>query len=393
MHPARFLNRPPAWFWPTALLLWMTPRMSAAIPEYSARLWQMEDGLPHNIVQAIEQTADGYLWVGTREGLARFDGVRFKEIELPPRPRHTSVLCLEAAYDGGLWVGTDSEGLFFLDKAGIRQIPGPNGNTNYMVHELHASGGDLWMASSLGVFRLTAGNLERYGDFRGSIECLCVDGSGQVWHAASGELKRLYPSPATNYVPRAGQLPAEPRKLYWHPDGSFWMAAGNGLTRLKDGVVTTYHKAEGPAGFVDALLADSQGQFWVGAYAGLSRFRNGAFLNEQSQEDSSYRVYTVFADAEGAVWVGSEEGLTRLTPKTFQTYTRKDGLTLNTIVTVCASRDGSTWVGVWGADSTESRASRSLRSAKRMVCRQSSSWPSARDEMGACGSGPIMAAR
>ena len=82
----------------------------------------MEDGLPHNIVQAVEQTADGYLWIGTREGLARFDGVEFREVELTTQTKHACVLCLKATRDGVLWAGTDSLGLFRLEKLEVRQI-------------------------------------------------------------------------------------------------------------------------------------------------------------------------------------------------------------------------------------------------------------------------------
>jgi len=63
--------------------------------EYSHRIWRIEDGLPQNKIQAIAQTPDGYLWVGTSEGLARFDGVRFhrfRPLEHTPRSRTTAFL-------------------------------------------------------------------------------------------------------------------------------------------------------------------------------------------------------------------------------------------------------------------------------------------------------------
>jgi ligand-binding sensor domain-containing protein/signal transduction histidine kinase len=324
------------------------PSLLLAETEYSARIWEAEEGLPHHIVQALDQTSDGYLWVGTREGLARFDGASFKTVELARHSRPPSVISLRATPDGALWAGTEGAGLFRIEANTIAPVPGPNGSTNFTVHELHVSNGELWMASSLGVFRHTASGLERYADFRGSIESLCVDGTGAVWHARSRELKRLHPGPVTSYRVHSGQLPPDARKLYWRSDGSFWIASGAGITQVKDGSVTFHRKSDGPAGFVSAFLNDSGGEFWLGSYAGLSRFADGKFTPQEGQEGSSYRVFALFEDAEKSVWVGSEEGLTRLTPKTFRTYTRRDGLTLNTIVTVCASRDGGVWVGVWG---------------------------------------------
>src|SRR4051812_36213701 len=85
-------------------LVFFTARIATA-SNYASKLWQMEDGLPHNIVQAIAQTRDGFLWVGTREGLARFDGTRFQVIKLTPELRHPSILCLLESKDGTLWIG------------------------------------------------------------------------------------------------------------------------------------------------------------------------------------------------------------------------------------------------------------------------------------------------
>src|SRR4051812_46230371 len=82
--------------------------------QFSSRLWQVEDGLPHNIVQALTQTHEGYLWVGTREGLARFDGVNFTLLEFPGPIPHPSITALCEDWDGGLWIGTDNAGFFLL---------------------------------------------------------------------------------------------------------------------------------------------------------------------------------------------------------------------------------------------------------------------------------------
>ena len=94
---------------------------------------------------------------------------------------------------------------------------------------------------------------------------------------------------------------------------------------------------------------DSSGELWLGSYAGLSRFDNGQFTNLDISDGSSFRIYTIYEDTEKNLWIGSEEGLTRLTPKRFKTITKKQGLSLNTVVTVCPSRDGSIWISAWGA--------------------------------------------
>ena len=81
-----------------------------AAPDYFTRTWQVEQGLPQNKVTAVVQTHDGYLWVGTYNGLARFDGIRFTVFDDNNTPElHSSrITSLFEADDGTLWIGTES---------------------------------------------------------------------------------------------------------------------------------------------------------------------------------------------------------------------------------------------------------------------------------------------
>src|SRR5436305_7857708 len=103
--------------------------------KYNTRLWQMEEGLPNNIVQAITQTRDGYLWVGTREGLARFDGINFHKIDLIKGHPPLSISDLLPGSDNVLWVGTEDAGLFRLSADRVERCTMPNGTTDFSVHQ------------------------------------------------------------------------------------------------------------------------------------------------------------------------------------------------------------------------------------------------------------------
>lgn len=317
--------------------------------DYSSRVWQMEDGLPHNIVQAIAQTPDGYLWVGTREGLARFDGFQFERVDVSFDRRYPSIHCLHAARDGSLWVGSERAGLFRLRDRQVVFCPGPRGETNFTVTEIHeAQAGDIWVASSLGVLRLHNEKAEFVSRFNNLIQSLCVDPAGDVWLAGEGALKCLSRSDKTNVVPASAVLPNEPRRAYCDPHGVFWLAARGGFTAFQNGVSTFYQKAEGPTGFVGVMFVDRQNNFWIGTYSGLSRFQEGKFINSGAADESAYRIYAIFQDREDTLWIGSEEGLIRMTPKRFKTITKRDGLTHNTVVSVAAGHDGCVWIGAWG---------------------------------------------
>src|SRR5215831_15010450 len=86
------------------------------LSEYTSRSWQTDEGLPHNLVRSITQTPDGYLWVGTRLGLARFDGIHFTCLNTKNTPalRNHNISALEVGLDGSLWIGTYGGGLVHL---------------------------------------------------------------------------------------------------------------------------------------------------------------------------------------------------------------------------------------------------------------------------------------
>src|SRR5215472_3898133 len=83
---------------------------AAALPNYFARFWQNENGLPDNKVTSIVQTREGYLWLGTRSGLVRFDGVRFTAFDdsNTPEMKSRNVTCLFEASDNSLWIGYET---------------------------------------------------------------------------------------------------------------------------------------------------------------------------------------------------------------------------------------------------------------------------------------------
>src|SRR5213593_446896 len=108
--PGRALVLSLVWFSQAHL---SAPASTNGVIPYSVRIWQADDGLPQNSVYAIAQTPDGYLWVGTHEGLTRFDGVRFTLVDDPAAPelKHGWITALCAGSDGSLWIACDGSGV------------------------------------------------------------------------------------------------------------------------------------------------------------------------------------------------------------------------------------------------------------------------------------------
>jgi ligand-binding sensor domain-containing protein/signal transduction histidine kinase len=326
---------------------------AAALPGFSARIWQIEDGLPHNVVQAITQTQDGYLWVGTRQGLARFDGVSFTPLDLASNEVAPSVTSLAAGQDGGLWIGTGKKGLFrFKDGLLSHYGPAEGLKSREILRLLTGGDGSLWIASRGGMARWQNGQIKPLTDSAlttNEIMSLCLDAKGALWMGASRGVQRLEDQIIFSSRTANGHPLRAIRALFSDSEGTLWIGGGNGLTLEKEGVFRYYPKGEGATAIISAILRDRAGNVWVGTQGGLSRFDGEKFQEEPPQEETaSCAIHALFEDREGSLWVGSAKGLERLTGESFVTYTKQHGLSQNVISSLCAGRDGSIWIGTWG---------------------------------------------
>jgi hypothetical protein len=153
---------------------WLEPQNAFALDPYKAitqyghKVWRTQDGLPQDSVQAIAQTPDGYLWLGTRGGLIRFDGLQFTSIQGSTAQgfRPDIVNALLVGRDGSLWIGQENEVLTRL-KDGQFQIVDPlrhieNGkySLRFVRAFWEAPEGDLWFATTKGLVMIDPADLK-----------------------------------------------------------------------------------------------------------------------------------------------------------------------------------------------------------------------------------------
>ena len=333
------------------------PAAAAAEPisPYSSRSWQTDDGLPDNQVRAIAQDGDGYLWVATSGGLARFDGVRFKIVELPgsPATNSPSIEALCASRDGTVWVGTAQKGLYQLKHGIISHFGSREGLKEGPIMSLYESAdGSLWLG---GMRRLTRFKESAFHDFSllpsrslAAVRSICGQ-SNQLWLATVGAGVSRWKDGKISHLDMPGGLRV--RVVYGDAQGDLWVGSERGLTRLHGEQATLYSKANGlPANWVAALHEDRHGTLWIGTSDGLSRLSGGVIYTEKQENGVFYStVNCFFEDREGNLWVGSKEGLHQLRPRRFLTYTRQEGLTDQNVTSVFEDRSGTIWVGTWAA--------------------------------------------
>jgi ligand-binding sensor domain-containing protein/signal transduction histidine kinase len=327
------------------------------LSQYTSRAWQTDEGLPHNLVRAITQTPDGYLWVGTRLGLARFDGIRFTcfDAKNTAALRNHNVAALAVGLDGSLWIGTYGGGLVHLKDGVFSRLTETNGLVgNEISYLCPTRDGTLWIGTTKGVSQYKNGTFTNYtrkeGLVSSIVRAVSEDGEGNIWVATGEGLNRLKNGVVENLTATSGLPYNSIRALHLDKSNRLWIGWNNGLLCYDQGKFISYpFEKELSGSFVTAVHEDAQGIIWAGTYSGLKRFRDGQYFNVPNSDGSPFDLINVlFEDRESNIWVGSREGLARLTPRRLFTYTRQQGLTHNNIMSVREDREGSLWIGTWG---------------------------------------------
>lgn len=326
------------------------------ITQYSHRIWTADNGLPQSSVQAILQTRDGYLWIGTQEGLARFDGVRFTVYDRSTtgllRSDYINVLFEDR--EGAVWIGTNGGGLTRMLNGRFTTVAGlTSGIVTSLVEDRVA----LWIGTDGGgLFRLQKGRLARYGRAHGlasdHVSAIAKDGLGGLWIATAAGLHHLQGGTFTVYTTRDGLSSNRVSAVYPGRDGTLWVGTTGGIDRRRDGAFTSYRKEQGLShNAVTSILEDRDGSLWIGTDGGgLNRFRDGQFTVHDSAAGLSHDlVWALLEDREGSLWIGTDGGgLNQLRDGAVTPYGTREGLSSDATWAVSEDRAGSLWIGTYG---------------------------------------------
>ncbi len=318
--------------------------------QYNCRSWTRQNGLPANGVNAITQTKDGYLWLGTARGLVRFDGREFKLLDLNhlPHLRSSIVTSLSSAKRGGLWFSLERSAFGFCDGNGL-SFRGREewGGLNLNVHSLLETGdGALWIAADSHSGRLANG--EAYETPPGLDGCdvtaLYQDSQERVWLGTARHGLYCWRNGILTQFPDRTLDERIIRSLVEDKDGQIWVGTELGV------LCYDAHSQRKPLPFpwyeTRALLADRQGAVWAGTTSGgVVRFVDGVPTSLRKTDGLADDFVTALAeDQEGSVWIGTRDGVTQLSDVKFPTFGKNEGLTANVNISVCASRLGGLWV-------------------------------------------------
>ena len=330
---------------------------AVAAPNYFTRTWQVEQGLPQNKVTSVVQTRDGYLWVGTYNGLARFDGIHFTVFDdnNTPELRGNRVTSLYEDDDGTLWIGTESGEVSQYKDGRFAAVPLPANPSGAKIYAITADDArDVWLFNETGTLvRVRDGKMLSPASGNVPKVLALVRGlDGTVWIDREGVVSSL----------KAGKLTVEVstndyvQGICAARDGGFWVACNSYLRKWKDRQWTTNLNAA-PWGWntVPNLVETSAGALAGGnSSAGLWLFfpdqtnAPAPHFDHTSGLPSDW-VISMWEDREKNLWCGTGAGLAVIRPNNVEIVSPPDHWKGRSVLSILPSPDGALWVGTEGA--------------------------------------------
>ena len=324
--------------------------------QYILDNWQIPEGLPQTSALAIARTPDGYLWVGTQEGLARFDGVRFTVFDTNNEPafsdNYISALFVDRA--ARLWIGT-ATGIVVLENGHFTAFTRVVQLEHAYVRSIvEGNDGRVWVGTENGLFEIGGGRALSFNVANGlpdsRIRALHEDREGVLWVGTGKGLVRFDGKHFEAVSLSAESAGAPVTAFHEDDDGTFWVGTEKGALYRRagnrfDAVIRPNRTRRGLAS-VNALIRDRDGNLWICTDRGLVRWRNGELSALTGGLFAVSELPAILEDNEGSLWVGSSAvGLLRLRDGKFITTGEPEGLQSDMTWTIAPRKSGGLWIG------------------------------------------------
>ncbi len=335
---------------------------------YVVDVWGIEDGLPQSTVISILQTHDGYLWLGTLNGLARFDGLNFTIFD--ESNTHglagSRVLHLFEDQRENLWVGMESGSISLIRNNGRVQSfeLGRNASGGRAVSSWACDDGNgtVWMLTENGLLaRFLNDNLSVTAV--GGARAVLAEKSGTVWLGTDQALASLQKTP-----PNSAAFLVDQFISVGHLDfvlasrtGGYWRLADGRIQKWKgDQREKDYGSYPWGSTPITAACEDLEGNLVVGTYGdGVYWLQSNRTVVHLANELSHSSVLSVLVDREGNLWVGTNGGgLNRVKRRVFGTVPESEGLVVQS---ACADKQGGIWIGYNGESRVDYRSESGTR--------------------------------
>ncbi|MFT3867823.1 MAG: response regulator [Nibricoccus sp.] len=323
---------------------------------YTVHGWFTEHGLPSNKINALTQSREGYLWIATTKGIARFDGNRFTAYT---GNTHSELLrggfyAIQESTDGTIWVGGD-DGLFRWKNGFFERFTTKDGLASNSVRSLFiAKDGTLVVSTRAGFSFVRDGKIVApegaWERIDGVVRSYLERPDGSIW--VSGDaLWRIVGTRIERVSDQLGLQGNAFTGAVAGADGSLWVGSSEGVYRIgADDHVANYGIADGLLNIrVTDLRFDRSGNLWIGTYGGLFRMSNDRIESTESREFfGGTAIQQIFEGRDGELWVASTAGLFQLADSASAIVGKEQGLDQTSTNSIFESADGTWWIGLWG---------------------------------------------
>jgi signal transduction histidine kinase/ligand-binding sensor domain-containing protein len=373
------------------------------LKEYEFDQYTTEDGLSNGYIYSIFHDSKGFIWIGTANGLNRFDGIHFKNYYYDPDDSTTisgiGVTSIIEDDQGNIWLATTSGLCVYnrkkdnFERKKLRLGDGRIFEYQYGSSSYIDKADNFWLSTYNGIFRF---NLKEYLPapdqiidaelfeinepdvdvvYRNYFSSFDEDQKGNIWLASFSnnifsydkELNKFVPFPIK--VSQKVSLSNQSKEIFFDSDGDFYISSsGTGLmTRCKDLNEFSLlndgnHKA--PNGkIILSIIEDRNGKLWFGdSYSeGLSILdkKTGKYTYSRYDELNPYslltnKINTIYEDRNGTIWIGTIIGLNKYSPgkskfnRYYSNLNQPNSLSFNNVLCFEESKNGSVWIGTDG---------------------------------------------
>lgn len=343
-----------------------------------------------NYISSVVCGSDGYLYLGTHQGVFVLDGVKkIMHLSTDNGLPNSSINRLYFDAENTLWIGT-ANGLVRYKEKTIKTYSTADGLAgNFITGILKDRHHNIWVSTQRGVSRYALGKWTSFTEEDGltndNVLTLAEDAEGSIWLGTSGGLNQFYSGNAITFTTHEGLAnnhissivetpdgslyflspegtsitrffrntreiyPTSVGPVYVARDGSIWMGQSGFLMNIKNGTLKKYGTESGiPQRWISAITEDSLSLVLYVDHVGLFRFINGTlkpyFLNKGKQYPADEYIVCLYYQNDGTLWIGAANGLVQIRGGEMKWFTQKDGLAGTWVSSITEDRQGNIWI-------------------------------------------------
>lgn len=319
------------------------------LENYFKETLNTRDGLPHNTINAMAQTADGYIWFGTWEGVARYNGREFTIFDRSPQTGlpDVGIRTFHVDYQNALWIAGSRGGLVRVSNGQWTSFPPLGVLINQVLMDKQQR---LWLATEGQgiVLQYPDGQRQQLTHAEGlpslQIKSLAEDQAGNIWIGTMAGLV-VYDAAGQIQPVLATELMGTPIRALLQQEEHILAGTERGLFRLEDAKSSAVVLIQDIP--VSALLIEKNQTLWIGTVdRGVLRLANG-YLEQLNVRHGlpNNRVMSLLQDKEQSIWVGTNGGVFRLRDAPFTTLTTEQGVAGNFVRAVLSHSNGCMYIG------------------------------------------------